>query len=249
MIAGNWKMNKLSGEARDFAAKLLESKVGDAQDVVICAPFTALPILSESLKGSKLLLGAQNMYFEQQGAYTGEISPAMLLDLGVNSVILGHSERREYLGETDEVIGKKLQLALAQNITPILCVGETLALRESGQAKQHVRTQVEKDLSGVAAELIARVVIAYEPIWAIGTGKTASAADAEEMCAEIRAALAGLYGLPIAETVRILYGGSVKADNIAELMLQLDIDGALVGGASLEAAGFAALIKNAGAAS
>ncbi len=245
IIAGNWKMYKTVSEARDYAVKLLE-KVGDITevDVVICAPFTALSTLKDELEESIVHLGAQNMSWALEGAYTGEISPKMLTDLACTYVVLGHSERRELMRETDEDIAKKVKLALSSGLIPILCVGENLTQREGGRALGIVRGQVERDLADLSAEELARVVIAYEPIWAIGTGKTASSQDAQDMCAGIRSTLAGIAG-SVADEVKILYGGSVKPDNIAELMSKPDIDGALVGGASLDPDGFSKLIMNA----
>lgn len=245
LIAGNWKMHKTTQEARDFAM-VFQEKTGDvtAIDMVVCAPFTALHVLKEELEESIVHIGAQDMYPEAKGAYTGEVSGLMLLDLACTYVILGHSERREYLQEDDEFIARKVKAALELGLIPILCVGENLALREDGKALAFVRSQVEKDLIELAPEELRKVVIAYEPIWAIGTGKTASAQDAQEMCSSIRSTLAGIAG-PVAQEIRILYGGSVKSGNIAELMAQPDIDGALVGGASLEAEEFAQLIQNA----
>lgn len=246
VIAGNWKMYKIVSEAEDYAVKFLE-EVRDITelDIVLCAPFTALYPLKNELEESIVHLGAQNMAWANPGAYTGEISAQMLLDVACTHVILGHSERRELFGETDEEIAKKVQKALVVGLTPILCVGENLSVRDEGKAAERVRLQVSRALSGLSAEDLSRVIIAYEPIWAIGTGKTASSQDAQEMCATIRATLTGLIGL-LAEKVRILYGGSVKAENIAELMNEPDIDGALVGGASLDPQGFARLIHNAG---
>jgi len=248
IIAGNWKMNKTLREAQEYAGKLL-GLLGEITeiDVVVCAPFTLLPVLKDELEESVIHIGAQNMFYANDGAYTGEISASMLVDVACTYVIIGHSERREYLRETDEDIAKKVRAALKAGLTPILCVGENLAQREEGKAFAVVRGQVERDLTDLSSEDLKRVVIAYEPIWAIGTGKTASSADAQEMCAMIRSTLAGIAGV-VAEEINILYGGSVKADNIAELMAQPDIDGALVGGASLDAEGFAQLVKNAVAA-
>ncbi len=245
LIAGNWKMYKTMQEARDFAAAFQE-KVHDVteMDMVICAPFTALPILKEELEESIIHIGAQNMFYETKGAFTGEISPLMLEDLACTYVIIGHSERREYFKEDDELIAKKVKVALQSGLTPILCVGENLALREGGKALAFVRGQVEKDLMELSPAELQKVVIAYEPIWAIGTGRTASAEDAQEMCSAIRTTLSGIAG-SVAREIRILYGGSVKSSNIAELMAQPDIDGALVGGASLDVQEFALLIQNA----
>lgn len=245
LIAGNWKMNKTSGEAREFAVSLQE-KVADVTDLdmVICAPFTALHVLKEELEEGIVHIGAQNMYHEAKGAYTGEVSSEMLLDLACTYVVLGHSERREYFQEDDQLIAKKVKGSLEAGLTPILCVGENLALREDGKALAFVRGQVERDLMELTPNELRKVVIAYEPIWAIGTGKTASSGDAQEMCSGIRNTLAGIAG-SVAQDIRILYGGSVKSSNIAELMAQPDIDGALVGGASLEVQEFAQLIQNA----
>ena len=246
VIAGNWKMYKTVSEAEDYVVKFLE-EVKDVTeiDIILCAPFTTLYPLKNELEESVVHLGAQNMSWADQGAYTGEISAQMLLDVACTYVILGHSERRELFGETDEQIAKKVQKALATGLTPILCVGENLNVREEGNAAEKVQAQVTRSLSGLATEELGRIVIAYEPIWAIGTGKTASSKDAQEMCAAIRTTLTGLMGLA-AEIVPILYGGSVKAENIAELMNEPDVDGALVGGASLDPLSFAKLVHNAG---
>jgi len=245
LLAGNWKMHKTIPEARDFAVNFLE-KVENVTDIdmVICAPFTVLSVLKEELEESIIHIGAQNMYYETKGAFTGEISPLMLQDMACTCVIIGHSERREYFKEDDELIAKKIKAALEMSLTPILCVGENLAFREDGKALAFVRGQVEKDLMELSPSELQKVVIAYEPIWAIGTGKTASAQDAQEMCSAIRSTLSGIAG-SVAQQIRILYGGSVKSGNIAELMAQPDIDGALVGGASLEVQEFAQLIQNA----
>lgn len=248
IIAGNWKMNKTVREAQDYAVKLME-KVGNVTevDVVVCAPFTALNSLKDELEESVIHIGAQDMFYAADGAFTGEISASMLVDVACTYVILGHSERREILEETDEEIAKKVKAALKAGLTPILCVGENLVQREEGRAFAIVRGQVQKDLAELPTDDLKRVVIAYEPIWAIGTGKTASSQDAQEMCAMIRSNLAGIAG-SVADEINILYGGSVKADNIAELMAQPDVDGALVGGASLDPDGFAQLVQNAVAA-
>lgn len=245
VIAGNWKMYKTIKEAQAYAGEFLD-QVGEVTDldVVLCTPFTTLPALKDELEESIVHLGAQNMSWAAEGAYTGEISPQMLLDVACTYVILGHSERRELLHETDEDIAKKVRAALASGLTPILCVGENLAMREEGRALGVVRGQVQNDLADLTTAELSRVVIAYEPIWAIGTGRTASAADAQEMCGGIRSTLAAIAGA-VADEITILYGGSVKETNIADLMAQPDIDGALVGGASLDAQGFARLIHNA----
>ncbi|MDQ7093088.1 triose-phosphate isomerase [Desulfosporosinus sp. PR] len=245
VIAGNWKMFKTVKEAEDYAVKFLEEVKGVTDlDIVLCAPFTALYSLKNELEESVVHLGAQNMSWADQGAYTGEISAQMLLEASCTYVILGHSERREMFGETDETIAKKVRKALEAGLTPIFCVGEDLSIREEGKAVERVQGQVSRALAGMSTEDLGRIVVAYEPIWAIGTGKTASSQDAQEMCAAIRATLADFMGMA-SETVPILYGGSVKADNIAELLTELDVDGALVGGASLDPQGFAKLIHNA----
>lgn len=245
IIAGNWKMYKTINEAKTYAIGFLERVGGitDA-DIVICAPFTTLSVLKDELEESVVHLGAQNMSWAVEGAYTGEISAAMLQDLACTYVVLGHSERRELLQETDEMIARKVRRALEAGLTPVLCVGENLIQREAGEAQAVVRTQIQKDLDGLAPEELKKIVVAYEPIWAIGTGKTASSQDAGDMCASIRAALATVSA-GAADSISILYGGSVKAGNIADLMAQPDIDGALVGGASLDPNGFAELIENA----
>lgn len=245
IIAGNWKMYKTAEEAQVYAAQFLEA-LGDATaaDVVICAPYTALPALKNEFEESLVHLGAQNMFWADEGAYTGEISAKMLLELACTYVILGHSERREILLESDELIAKKLKAALAAGLTPILCVGENLVQREGGKAMDIVRTQVQKGVEGLSRDDLQRVVIAYEPIWAIGTGKTASSEDAQQMCAGIRATVAAIDSAA-AQIIPILYGGSVKVNNIRELMSQADIDGGLVGGASLEPQGFADLVHQA----
>lgn len=245
IIAGNWKMYKDSREASTYAAKFLELVEDVTEpDLVLCAPFTALSAMKDELEESVVHLGAQNMFWAAEGAYTGEISAQMLLDMACTYVIIGHSERREILQETDEMIAKKVKAALNAGLKPILCVGENLNQREDGRALATVRGQVERDLPDLTPGELRRVVIAYEPIWAIGTGRTASSADAQEMCAGIRSTVAGIAGA-VADEISILYGGSVKEGNIRELMAEADIDGALVGGASLDPEGFARLIRNA----
>jgi triosephosphate isomerase (EC 5.3.1.1) len=245
VIAGNWKMYKTTGEARDYAQGLLGlvSEISEL-DIVVCAPFTALPVLKEELEETIIHLGAQNMNWADEGAFTGEISPRMLLDVACTYVIIGHSERREHFRETDEDIARKVKAAMANGLKPILCVGENLIQRQEGKALAVVRSQIQRDLLELSNNDLRKIIIAYEPIWAIGTGKTASSKDAQEMCAAIRSTLSGIAG-SLAGEILILYGGSVKAENIADLMAQSDIDGALVGGASLTAEGFAQLIKNA----
>ena len=212
-------------------------------EVAVCPPSVYLQAVAEAIKGSRIGLGAQNMHHEREGAFTGEISPVMLRDLGCRYVILGHSERRQFFGETDASINKKLFAALASELTPIVCVGETLEQRELGKTTSVIDEQCRGSLAGMTADQAAKIVIAYEPVWAIGTGKTATPGQAEEVHAHIRGLLAQLFGSTPAEMIRIQYGGSVKADNAAELMRQPNIDGALVGGASLKADGFAAIVK------
>ncbi|OAN39417.1 triose-phosphate isomerase [Chloroflexus islandicus] len=244
LIAGNWKMYKTIGEATALVRDLLAG-LGPLADreAIVCPPFTALAAVAPLVAGSQLGLGAQNLYPEAQGAFTGEVSPVMLADIGCRYVIVGHSERRQYFGESDAFVNRKLRAALAHGLRPIVCVGESKPQRDAGQAEPIVTAQVRAALVEVTPAQMADVVIAYEPIWAIGTGDTATPADAQAMHAAIRATLADLYGADIAATVRIQYGGSVKPDNIDELMAQPDIDGALVGGASLQAASFLRIIN------
>lgn len=242
IIAGNWKMHKNVGEALEAARKLEELVQDSSAEVVICAPFTSLSALS-ALGLTKVKLGAQNMFYADQGAFTGEISPGMLLDVGCEYVILGHSERRQIFKEDDELINKKVVKALGVGLKPILCVGETLEERRAGQTAEVVVTQTTRGLAGVAADQLTNVVIAYEPVWAIGTGEYCDAADANEVIGRIRRTLADLYGEELAQKVRIQYGGSVKPENIKEFMEQPEIDGALVGGASLAPESFAAIVK------
>ncbi|WP_322494337.1 triose-phosphate isomerase [Chloroflexus sp.] len=244
LIAGNWKMYKTIGEATALVRDLLAGLglLAD-REAIVCPPFTALAAVAPLVAGSQLGLGAQNLYPEAQGAFTGEVSPVMLADIGCRYVIVGHSERRQYFGESDAFVNRKLRAALAHGLRPIVCVGESKPQRDAGQAEPIVTAQVRAALVEVTPAQMADVVIAYEPIWAIGTGDTATPADAQAMHAAIRATLADLYGADIAATVRIQYGGSVKPDNIDELMAQPDIDGALVGGASLQAASFLRIIN------
>lgn len=247
IIAGNWKMHKTIKEAVGLIEELkpLLAGVGD-REVVVCPTFTALYPVHGALGGTEMKLGAQDVFWENQGAFTGEISPSMLADAGCAYVIIGHSERRQYFGETDETVGKKLKAVLAAGLTPILCVGETLTERENGETESVVGRQIDGGLNGLDRQQAAGIVVAYEPVWAIGTGRTASAADANSVCEYIRRRLANLFGMEIAQQVRIQYGGSVKPENIAELMAESDIDGALVGGASLDAASFSKLVKYSG---
>jgi triosephosphate isomerase len=244
-IAGNWKMFKTAAETTAFMRELSSAELARDVDAVLCAPFVDLPALVAAAQGTTVGVGAQNMHWEASGAFTGEVSGEMLTALGVQYVIIGHSERRAYFAETDETVNKKVLAALARGLTPILCVGEELAVRENGAAEQWVTAQVAAAVRGVAAAAAARLVIAYEPIWAIGTGRTATAADAQGMSAAIRGACAAVFGADGAEAVRVLYGGSVKPENISSFMAKPDIDGALVGGASLTAASFGALTRGA----
>lgn len=248
LIAGNWKMNKTSADGvtlvRDIVAAV--GKQADV-DIVVCPPFTALESVGKALEGSNVKLGAQNMHHEASGAFTGEISPAMLRAIFATHVILGHSERRTYFHESDEFINKKVLAALKNQLKPILCVGETLAERESGSTLKVVQTQTERGLEGVSKEQAASLVIAYEPVWAIGTGKVATTEQAQEVHAFIRGLLIKLFGDAVAQKVRILYGGSMKPANAPELLAQTDIDGGLIGGASLEARSFVELVNAAAA--
>lgn len=237
-------MNKTLSEAKSFVEEVKGSvPSADVVDSVVCAPALFLDALVNDTKGTDLGVGAQNMHFEDNGAFTGEISPVMLKDLGVGYVVLGHSERREYFGETDELVNQKTHAAFNHGLTPIVCVGETLEQREADQTKEVVKTQTEKGLQGLSEEQVKRTVVAYEPVWAIGTGKTASSEDANEVCAYIRSVIAEQFSQDAADAVRIQYGGSVKPGNIKELMGMSDIDGALVGGASLEPQSFLQLLE------
>jgi triosephosphate isomerase (TIM) len=249
LIAGNWKMNKTPADGLQLAKEIVAEigKITDV-DIVVCPPFTALESVARSLDGSTVKLGAQNMHHEASGAYTGEVSAPMLRSLFATHVILGHSERRSYFAESDTFINKKVLAALKNQLRPILCVGETLAEREAGSTLKVVQTQLEAGLEGVGKDLATTVVIAYEPVWAIGTGKVATTEQAQEVHAFIRTLLTKLFGEPVAQKVRILYGGSMKPSNAPELLAQKDIDGGLIGGASLEARSFVDLIKAAVAA-
>lgn len=244
IIAGNWKMNKTLSEAKSFAEEVKSLVPGqDKMESVICAPALFLQSLVENVKGSDVKIGAQNMHFEESGAFTGEISPNALADLGVQYVIIGHSERREMFNETDESVNKKAIAAFKYNLTPIVCCGETLEQRENGETMEFVGGQIQKALAGLTDDQVKQTVIAYEPIWAIGTGKSSTSADANEVCAHIRKVVAEQFSQDVANEVRIQYGGSVKPSNIKEYMAQPDIDGALVGGASLEAGSFLQLLE------
>jgi len=246
-IAGNWKMNKTATEAVEILSEL-KRKVAEFKgraEVAICPTFTALDRSVVAVAGTNVEIGAQDISVYESGAYTGEISASMLLDLGVKYVIIGHSERRQYHGETDELVSKKAKVAFDAGLFPIVCLGETLEERETNKMSEVVTRQVKGSLAGLTADQIVKTTIAYEPIWAIGTGKTASPEQAQEVHALIRKLLTDVYGAEVAQEVIIQYGGSVKPDNSAELMGQVDIDGALVGGASLDADVFAQLIANA----
>ncbi|WP_303966528.1 triose-phosphate isomerase [Sporosarcina ureae] len=244
IIAGNWKMFKLSNEAADFAEQIKEQlKPSDHVEAVICPPALYLNDLLQRFETTAIKVGAQTMHDTVEGAFTGEISPAMLENVGIDYVILGHSERRQYFNETDESVNKKVRAAFDHHLVPIVCVGETLEERDAHETVSIVSAQVEKAFSGVTAEQAKQAVIAYEPIWAIGTGKTATADDANEVCAAIRHKVETLYTKDVSDAIRIQYGGSVKPENIAELLSKDNIDGALVGGASLDPAAFVKLVE------
>jgi len=234
IIAGNWKMNMTPSEAVALCATLKDLVNNPEVDVVYCVPAIDICPVAEAIKGTNVNLGAENMYFEDKGAYTGEISPAMLKDAGVKYVVLGHSERRGYFGETNEDVNKKILKALEYGITPIMCCGESLEQREQGVTMDFIRQQVKVGYQGVSAEQAKTTVIAYEPIWAIGTGRTATSEQAQEVCKAIRETIAEIYDTDTAEAIRIQYGGSMNAKNCAELLAMPDIDGGLIGGASLK---------------
>ena len=234
IIAGNWKMNMTPSEAVKLVEELKPLVVNDEVDVVFCVPAIDIIPAMEAAKGTNIQIGAENMYFEEKGAYTGEISPNMLVDAGVKYLIIGHSERREYFAETDETVNKKVLKAFEHGLTPIICCGETLTQREQGITLDWIRQQIKIAFQNVTAEQAKTAVIAYEPIWAIGTGKTATSDQAEEVCGAIRACIAEVYDEATAAEIRIQYGGSVNAGNAAELFAKPDIDGGLVGGASLK---------------
>lgn len=242
-IAGNWKMYKTIGEAQAFVEEFSRIYKKSDVEVAICAPYTQLAALKEALAGTGIKLGAQNMHFEENGAFTGEISPAMLKELGVDYCIIGHSERRQYFNETDQTVNLKIHKAFVHGIVPILCIGELLAQRDAGEACSVVRAQLTTALRDLSPDLISKIVVAYEPIWAIGTGRTATPQQANEMVGYIRQVIAEKYGDEVSEQVVIQYGGSVKPDNASELMNMEEIDGALVGGASLKPADFLEIIN------
>lgn len=246
IIAGNWKMYKTSVEAVSLVQELIDL-VSDVEDVeiVVCPPFTALSDVANLLASeeTKIRLGAQNMHWEDEGAFTGEVSPLMLKALNLNYVIIGHSERRQYFDEDDETVNKKIKAAVKHNLRSIMCVGESLEQRESNKTQEVVQRQLFEGLKGLSADDLKNLVVAYEPIWAIGTGKSATAQDANDVIRHIRALIGSQFGQGLAKDIRIQYGGSVKADNAGKLMAEPDIDGALVGGASLEAQSFAQIVK------
>lgn len=243
LVAGNWKMNKTRGEAAAFAEEIKAKGLSNAEDVCILAPFTALADLKNALEGSDIGFGAQNVHFEKSGAYTGEISAPMLEDIGVGYCIVGHSERREYFNETDATVNAKLKTLIAAGITPILCVGESLEIREQSAEQTFVACQIIAAFAGIPAKDAEKVVIAYEPIWAIGTGRTATPEQAQEMCAFIRGVMAGIYDNAAGNDNLILYGGSMKPSNAKELLEKPDINGGLIGGASLNADDLAAIAE------
>lgn len=245
IIAGNWKMFKTVAEAVSFMNEVKGQAEVEGVDSVVCAPFTNLPALVEAAKGTSIKIGAQNMHWEENGAFTGEISGLMLQQLGVEYVIIGHSERRAYFLESDEIVNKKVHAAFKYGLTPIICVGEKLEEREAGQTKDVCKVQTEAALAGLTAEQAKQAVIAYEPIWAIGTGKSSTAEDAQDVIGYIRTLVASQFDAATADAIRIQYGGSVKPGNVREYMSQPDIDGALVGGASLEPASYTELVKGA----
>lgn len=243
IIAGNWKMHNTIDEAVKLVTEL-KPLVKDAKcDVVVCPTFVCLDAVKKAAEGTNIKVGAQNMYFEEKGAFTGEVSPNMLQAMGIDYVIIGHSERRQYFNETDESVNKKLKAAFSHNLVPILCVGESLNERESGITSEVIGRQIKLDLSGLTSEMVEKLVVAYEPIWAIGTGKTATKEEANDTIAFIRKTIASIYGNDVADKTRIQYGGSVKPSTIKEQMSMSDIDGALVGGASLKAEDFSAIVN------
>ena len=239
IIAGNWKMNMLPGDTINFIEQFVPRVKNTENTVILCVPFTDLFYAWHSLEGSNVHLGAQNMHWEEKGAYTGEISGEMLESVGVEYVIIGHSERRQYFGETDEIVNKKIKSAFENNLKPIVCVGESLEQKEEGKTEKIITEQTQKALEGLTNEQIVNTIIAYEPIWAIGTGKTATSEDANNSIKAIRNKIREIYGEEISQNVMILYGGSVKSTNARELFETSDIDGALIGGASLKVDEFA----------
>ncbi|MFA5094679.1 MAG: triose-phosphate isomerase [Candidatus Omnitrophota bacterium] len=244
IIAGNWKMYKNVGEALELVDGLKKELSAEASvDIAVCPPFTAISEIAKVLKGSNIAWGSQDIYWEEEGAFTGEVAPRMITDLGCKFCIVGHSERRTYFGETNDTVNKKVKAALKHDLTPIVCVGERLEERDSGKTFDVVRSHVEGGLSGLSKDDASRIVIAYEPVWAIGTGRTATPEQAQEVHKHIRSLLAGMFGDEVASKIRIQYGGSVKPDNVKAIMAGPDIDGALVGGASLKVKDFAEIVK------
>ncbi|MBM7571049.1 triose-phosphate isomerase [Aquibacillus albus] len=244
VIAGNWKMNKVLKEAEQFVADTKDNiPSSDKVESVVCAPYPFLASLVDKAAGTDLKVAAQNMHYEDNGAFTGEVSPVMLKDLGVTYVVIGHSERRELFGENDDTVNKKVHAAFNHQLTPIVCVGETLEQRENNETMTLVENQVKQALAGLTDDQVKQTIVAYEPIWAIGTGKTATSEQANEVCTHIRNVVKEAFSADAAEAVRIQYGGSVKPANVDELLAQSDIDGALVGGASLEADSFLTLVE------
>ncbi len=243
IIAGNWKMNKLPSETFDFIKKVEEATKGAECEVVCCTPYVNLSEAVRGASGTHIKIGAENLHFEDKGAFTGEVSADMLLDIGVNYVIIGHSERRQYFAETDETVNLKTKKALSKGLIPIVCVGESLEEREAGITMEQIAIQTKKAFAGISADDAKKVVVAYEPIWAIGTGKTATAEQAEEVCAGIRSLIEGLYDAETAKAVTIQYGGSMNAKNAEELLQKPNIDGGLIGGASLVAEDFAVIVS------
>ena len=243
IVAGNWKMNMTPSQAVKLVEELKPLVASDSVDVVYCVPAIDIVPVVEACKGTNVAVGAENMYFEEKGAFTGEISAEMLVDAGVKYVIIGHSERRDYFKEDDALLNKKVKKAIEAGLTPILCCGESLEQREMGVTMDWIRLQIKSDLVGVTADQVKEMVIAYEPIWAIGTGKTATADQADEVCGIIRDVIAELYDAPTAEAIRIQYGGSMKPANAAELMSKPNIDGGLIGGAALKAEDFTGIVK------
>lgn len=243
IVAGNWKMNNTISESLTLISEIKEQNLNENVETVVAVPYTSLNEVKKALEGTNIKLAAQNMHWEDKGAFTGEVSPLMLKEIGVDYCIIGHSERRKYFNEIDETVNKKIESALNNNIKPIVCVGETLEERESGREEEIVGRQILKGLQDIDKKSVKDIIIAYEPIWAIGTGKTASSNDANKMCSFIRKTIADKYGEEVKESIRIQYGGSVKPNNIRELMNKDNIDGALVGGASLRAEDFIKIVN------
>ena len=243
VIAGNWKMNKLSNEAIDFIDRLTPLVKNTENEVIVCVPYTDLFYALLTAQNTNIKIGAQNMHYEEKGAYTGEVSASMLKSIGVEYVIIGHSERRQYFNETDETVNKKVKSAFEHGLNPIVCVGETLEQRESGKAEEIITMQAQKALDGLKEEQVKNTIIAYEPIWAIGTGKTATSEDANNAIKAIRDKICQIYGQNVGKSIIIQYGGSVKSTNCKELFTTSDIDGGLVGGASLDPEEFAKIVN------